>query len=139
MTAIAPRLSDSTKGPDPQAAAGRTRLFESLLAAERLVQNKEVLRTSYGPSILPHRQDQINQIAQLLVCALEGQRASNVLVHGPKGAGKTSVLRHVGDELQRTGQEKDRAVFFIYINCELVDTQYRVLTHIANHFIEDWN
>jgi cell division control protein 6 len=27
---------------------------------------------------------------------------------------------------------------FIYINCEVVDTQYRVLQNIANHFIGEW-
>jgi cell division control protein 6 len=30
-------------------------------------------------------------------------------------------------------------VHYIYINCQHVDTQYRVLTHIANTFIRDWN
>jgi len=30
-------------------------------------------------------------------------------------------------------------VHYIYINCQHVDTQYRVLTHIANTFIENWN
>ena len=104
-----------------------------------MFRNKEVLRPSYTPEELPHRQQQINQLATILVAALRGETPSNVFIYGKTGTGKTAVTRFVGKELQRTGQEKDRNVFFIYINCELVDTQYRVLTHIANHFIEDWN
>ncbi|MEA3200598.1 MAG: archaeal cell division control protein 6 [Thermoplasmata archaeon] len=104
-----------------------------------MFRNKEVLRPSYTPEELPHRQAQINQLATILVAALRGETPSNVFIYGKTGTGKTAVTRFVGKELQRTGQEKDRNVFFIYINCELVDTQYRVLTHIANHFIEDWN
>ncbi|HEX2022982.1 MAG TPA: ORC1-type DNA replication protein [Candidatus Thermoplasmatota archaeon] len=114
-------------------------LFDSLLRAEPMFRNKEVLRPSYTPEELPHRTQQINQLATILVAALRGETPSNVFIYGKTGTGKTAVTRFVGKELQKTGQEKDRAVFFIYINCELVDTQYRVLTHIANHFIEDWN
>ena len=104
-----------------------------------MFRNKEVLRPSYTPEELPHRTAQINQLATILVSALRGETPSNIFIYGKTGTGKTAVTRFVGKELQRTGQEKDKNVFFIYINCELVDTQYRVLTHIANHFIEDWN
>ena len=117
----------------------RDGLFDSLLRSEPMFRNKEVLRPSYTPEELPHRTTQINQLATILVAALRGETPSNVFIYGKTGTGKTAVTRFVGKELQRTGQEKDRNVFFIYINCELVDTQYRVLTHIANHFIEDWN
>lgn len=117
----------------------RDGLFDSLLRSEPMFRNKEVLRPSYTPEELPHRTAQINQLATILVAALRGETPSNVFIYGKTGTGKTAVTRFVGKELQRTGQEKDKNVFFIYINCELVDTQYRVLTHIANHFIEDWN
>ena len=117
----------------------RDGLFDSLLRSEPMFRNKEVLRTSYTPDELPHRTTQINQLATILVAALRGETPSNVFIYGKTGTGKTAVTRFVGKELQKTGQEKDRPVYFIYINCELVDTHYRVLTHIANHFIEDWN
>ncbi|HET6405994.1 MAG TPA: ORC1-type DNA replication protein [Candidatus Thermoplasmatota archaeon] len=121
------------------ATTSRDGLFDSLLRSEPMFRNKEVLRPSYTPEELPHRTTQINQLATILVAALRGETPSNVFIYGKTGTGKTAVTRFVGKELQRTGQEKDKNVFFIYINCELVDTQYRVLTHIANHFIEDWN
>lgn len=132
---LAMRDGKETGGID----TSRDGLFDSLLRSEPMFRNKEVLRPSYTPEELPHRTAQINQLATILVAALRGETPSNVFIYGKTGTGKTAVTRFVGKELQRTGQEKDRAVYFIYINCELVDTQYRVLTHIANHFIEDWN
>lgn len=41
-----------------------------------------------------------------------------------------------GDELKNNIKIP---VHYIYINCQHVDTQYRVLTHIANSFIETWD
>lgn len=114
-------------------------LFDSLLQTEPLFKNKEVLRPSYTPEELPHRSDQINQLATILVAALRGETPSNIFIYGKTGTGKTACTKYVGKELVDTGRSKDKVVNFIYINCEVVDTQYRVLTHIANHFIQDWN
>ncbi len=114
-------------------------LFDTLLKSEPMFRNKEVLRPSYTPEDLPHRRQQINQLATVLVAALRGETPSNVFIYGKTGTGKTAVTKYVGKELVRTGREKDKSVNFIYINCEVVDTQYRVLTHVANHFIHDWN
>ncbi len=114
-------------------------LFDSLLQTEPLFKNKEVLRPSYTPEELPHRAQQVNNLATILVAALRGETPSNVFIYGKTGTGKTACTKYVGKELVSTGREKDKVVNFIYINCEVVDTQYRVLTHVANHFIQDWN
>jgi cell division control protein 6 len=49
------------------------------------------------------------------------------------------VAKYVGKELAKAGQEANRIINYIYINCEVVDTQNRVLTQIANHFIHAWS
>jgi cell division control protein 6 len=113
-------------------------LFSSFLASESIFKNKEVLRHSYIPDVLPHREEQINEIASILVSALRGETPSNIFIYGKTGTGKTAVTRYVGKELHRAGKEKDKPTHFIYINCEVVDTQYRVLQNIANHFIGEW-
>jgi cell division control protein 6 len=113
-------------------------LFSSFLASESIFKNKEVLRHSYIPDVLPHREEQINEIASILVSALRGETPSNIFIYGKTGTGKTAATRYVGKELHRAGKEKDKPTHFIYINCEVVDTQYRVLQNIANHFIGEW-
>ena len=117
----------------------RNGLFEALLRTEPLFKNKEVLRHSYTPDELPHRQDQINQLATILVAALRGETPSNIFIYGKTGTGKTAVAKYVGKELAKAGSETNKIINYIYINCEVVDTQYRVLTQIANHFIQAWS
>jgi len=114
-------------------------LFGSLLQSESLFVNREVMRPSYMPEILPHREKEINDIATVLVPALRGETPSNVFIYGKSGTGKTAVTKFVGKELLRKGTETNKKVKFIYLNCEVVDTQYRLLQNIANHFINEWN
>jgi archaeal cell division control protein 6 len=113
-------------------------LFGPLLEFEPLFKHKEVMRPAYTPEILPHREREINALAGVLVSALREQTPSNILIYGKTGTGKTAVAKYVGKELIRKGKELGRSVHFIYINCEVVDTQYRVLQNIANHFITEW-
>ena len=97
------------------------------------------MRPTYTPEILPHREREINNLASVLVPALRDETPSNVFIYGKTGTGKTAVTKYVGKELLNKGNEKGKKVNFIYINCEVVDTQYRLLQNIANHFIEDWS
>ena len=113
-------------------------LFGPLLRCEPLFTNKEVMRPAYTPDLLPHRDVQIEQLAGILVAALRGDTPSNVFIYGKTGTGKTAVARYVGKELIKKGEDLDRRVHFIYINCEVIDTQYRVLQNIANHFVKEW-
>jgi cell division control protein 6 len=162
-------------------------IFDEFLGAKTLFKNKEVLRPNYIPEELPHRREQVNHLASILVAALRGETPSNIFIYGKTGTGKTAVTKYVGDELNNKAGEltqeyekkilqttKDYVsdnqngesrllesaynflgfeklfgdelasqikipVHYIYINCQHVDTQYRVLTHIANTFIKTWD
>jgi cell division control protein 6 len=111
-------------------------LFDDLLSGEPIFENKEVLRPSYTPHELPHRKDQINQMATILVSALRGETPSNILIYGKTGTGKTASAKFVSQELESTSQKYDVPCEVEYINCEVTDTQYRVLAQLANKFIE---
>jgi cell division control protein 6 len=112
-------------------------LFDDLLSGEPIFENKEVLRPSYTPRELPHRDDQINRMATILVAALRGETPSNILIYGKTGTGKTASAQFVSQELESTSQKYQVACEVEYINCEVTDTQYRVLAQLANTFIED--
>jgi cell division control protein 6 len=111
-------------------------LFDDLLSGEPIFENKEVLRPSYTPHELPHRNDQINQMATILVSALRGETPSNILIYGKTGTGKTASAKFVSQELESTSKKYDVPCEVEYINCEVTDTQYRVLAQLANKFIE---
>lgn len=109
-------------------------IFEDMMAVVNIFDNREVLRATYTPDTLPHRSDQVKALATILVSALRGETPSNVLIYGKTGTGKTAVAKHVGLELERTGDVYGVPCKVIYINCEVVDTQYRLLASLARYF-----
>jgi archaeal cell division control protein 6 len=116
-------------------------LFGQLLQVEPLFTNKEVMRASYTPDDLPHRDAEIRSLASILVPALRGETPSNVFIYGKTGTGKTASVKYVCKELKNKGAEIGKRVNWIHINCEVVDTQYRVLQNIANAFVsaDNWD
>jgi cell division control protein 6 len=114
-------------------------IFGQFLKPNSIFKNRETLRSSYMPDELPHREKEIDQLASVLVAALRGETPSNVFIYGKTGTGKTCVTKFVGNQLIRSGKSFNKPVEFIYINCQVVDTQYRVLTHITNQFIKKWD
>ncbi|MFC6721322.1 ORC1-type DNA replication protein [Halobacteriaceae archaeon SHR40] len=110
-------------------------LFDDLLSGEPIFEKKEVLRPSYTPRKLPHREDQINNMATILVSALRGDTPSNILIYGKTGTGKTASAKFVSEELESTSTKYEVPCEVEYINCEVTDTQYRVLAQLANKFV----
>jgi len=111
-------------------------LFDDLLSGDPIFERKEVVRPSYTPPELPHRQNQIDKMATILVGALRGETPSNILIYGKTGTGKTATAKFVSQELASTSQKYDVPCTVEYINCEVTDTQYRVLARLANEFID---
>jgi cell division control protein 6 len=126
-------LEGSPEDPADEAERG---LFDDLLSGEPIFENKEVLRPSYTPHKLPHREEQINNMATILVTALRGDTPSNILIYGKTGTGKTASAKFVSEELETTSQKYEVPCEVEYINCEVTDTQYRVLAQLANKFID---
>ena len=126
-------LDDESESDADGASRG---LFDDLLEGEPIFESKEVLRPSYTPHELPHREEQINNMATILVTALRGDTPSNILIYGKTGTGKTASAKFVSEELETTSQKYEVPCEVQYINCEVTDTQYRVLAQLANKFID---
>ena len=116
---------------------GGISIFEKYLSDVSIFKDRGVLRHTYTPDYLPHRDGQVNSLAAVLVAALRGDAPSNILIYGKTGTGKTAVAKYVGLELERNGEIRGVPCYVIYMNCEIVDTQYRLLAHLARHFDKD--
>lgn len=113
-------------------------IFEPYLAMKAIFKkDRDILRPSYIPEKLPHRERQIKQLASILAMALRGERPSNVLIFGKTGTGKTATVKYLQKEVEKA--KKWSRVDYLYMNCEVTDTQYSVLQNLGNRFIEDFD
>jgi len=113
-------------------------IFQPYLRSQPVFKmNREILRPTYIPDKLPHRQKQIDQLAQVLVPALRNQQPSNVLIFGKTGTGKTAVVKYIENEFKKA--DTSGAIEYLYLNCEIVDTPYGILQSIGNKFIESFD
>ena len=66
----------------------------------------------------------------MTACTLLGDSPPNFLCYGPTGTGKTATIRYISQKL--TQQCLDDKPWWIYVNCSVVSTPYRILAHIYN-------
>ena len=104
--------------------------YKDYLKGPRIFNNRDALEPSYVPDALPHRDAQIKSIAEQTACALLGDTPPSFLCYGQTGTGKTATIRYVSQKLAQ--QNSDIKPWWIYINCNIVSTPYRILAHIYN-------
>ncbi len=99
-----------------------------------IFKDKFVLQSNYSPDNIPHRSNEIKQIASILAPALRGERTSNLFLYGKTGTGKTLSMGYVKEELlKRLKKTTDFTLKIEYLNCKLKkvsDTEYRILAEL---------
>ena len=106
------------------------KFYKNYLKGPRIFSNRDALESSYIPNTLPHRDVQIKNIAEKTACALLGDTPPSFLCYGQTGTGKTATIRYVSQKLAY--QSATIKPWWIYINCNVVSTPYRILAHIYN-------
>ncbi|MBI2670962.1 ORC1-type DNA replication protein [Candidatus Woesearchaeota archaeon] len=108
--------------------------FENFLDKEPLFIDKQVLQSSYAPETIPHREEQIEQVASILAPCLRLEKPSNLFIYGKTGTGKTLSVKYVMNQLIETSNKKNIPLLISYINCKLKrvsDTEYRLIAQLA--------
>jgi cell division control protein 6 len=107
------------------------RVFNRFLKNTYIFKDREILRHDYVPEFLPHREEQIRFLGEIVAPVLKGVRCSNVFIYGKTGTGKTAVVKYVLNKLSRKALEFSSPVEFCYVNCRWVGTEYRVLSTLC--------
>jgi len=109
------------------------KFYKNYLKGPKLFRNREALEPSFIPDELPHRNSEIEKIAGITACALNGDVPPNFLCYGMTGTGKTATVRYISQKLAQHCSTKPP--WWVYINCTVVSTPYRILAHIYNTII----
>ena len=107
--------------------------FENFLKKRSLFSNKAVLFPSYAPEEIKYREEQLEQIANILAPALRLEKPSNLFIYGKTGTGKTISVKHIFYSLQETAAKNKVNLLCIYVNCKLkrvADTEYRLIAQL---------
>jgi|TARA_B100001971_G_scaffold213372_1_gene246488 cell division control protein 6 len=107
--------------------------FGNYAHKEGVFVERKALQSNYLPDSLPHREEQITQIANILAPSLRRGRPSNVFIYGKTGTGKTHTTNHVVHNLVVAAKEHKVPIKSIYVNCKLkrlADTEYRLVAQL---------
>ncbi len=106
------------------------KFYKDYLKGPKIFKNRSALEPSFIPQELPHRDKEIQKVAEITACALMGDAPPSLLCYGMTGTGKTATIRYISQKLAQ--QTIDYKPWWIYINCNVVSTPYRILAHIYN-------
>ncbi|MBI2449088.1 ORC1-type DNA replication protein [Candidatus Pacearchaeota archaeon] len=109
------------------------KIFDSFID-NKIFENKSVLQSNYTPDNIPHRDEQIEQVASILAPTLRSERTSNLFVYGKPGSGKTLSVQYVTNEITDRSKKLGVNLRIDYINCKMrkvADTEYRILAELV--------
>lgn len=107
-------------------------VFAKFLKGSKLFRNREVLRHDYIPDYLPHREEEILRLGEIIAPTLRGSPCSNVFIYGKTGTGKTAVAKFVLNRIVQKAEEINAPVKVCFVNCRLAGTEYRVLAALCS-------
>jgi archaeal cell division control protein 6 len=108
--------------------------FEEFLDKESLFLDKSVLQSNYTPDDIPHRDEQIQRIAEIMAPCLKLERPSNLFIYGKTGTGKTVCVRYTTAKIAEIAKTRNIPLRVVYLNCKLKkvsDTEYRLIAELA--------
>ncbi|MBD3191962.1 MAG: ORC1-type DNA replication protein [Candidatus Heimdallarchaeota archaeon] len=107
-------------------------IFDRYITSPSIFNKHEVLRPSHIPERLPHRDEEIQYLGQVLGSALRDNRPSNIFLYGKTGTGKTIVTKYVTKYLKQRATKIGKNIVIALLNCVEVDTDYRVLARLCD-------
>jgi len=111
--------------------------FENFLNKESIFIDKSVLMSSHIPKEILYREEQLQEVANILAPLLRVEKPSNLFVYGKTGTGKTLALKHICESMLEIAEKNNIPFKPIYINCKLkrvADTEYRLIAQLIKEF-----
>lgn len=114
-------------------------IFEKEFAKETIFIDRNLMTPHYTPKVLPFREPFIESTSKILSVTLKGSKADNIFIYGKTGTGKTSVTKHVMNQLLEFASSKNVPVEGNYVNCRNHNSKYRVMIKIVKDLYPEEN
>lgn len=105
-------------------------VIEEELRGPSVVRDPSKLGFDYVPEELPHRVEEMKQLARLFRPLLQGAVAQHAIVTGPVGTGKTAVVKRFCEDFARAAAKQDVHVEWVHVNCRKHATPSAALIHM---------
>lgn len=112
-------------------------LFEKALSKNSVFIDRSIMSPHYTPNHLPFRENQINEITDILASALRAQKPDNIFIYGKTGTGKTSTTKFVFSQLEEFAVKNNSNVHCTYVNCRNHNSKYKVLIKVIKTLFPD--
>ena len=119
---------------------GISNFFENFLKKESIFSDKKALLPSYMPTSVIYREEQIQEVANILAPALRMENPSSLFIYGKTGTGKTLSVKHTLSSMSEVAKTNSVRLKTVYINCKLkrvADTEYRLLAQLVKEMGEE--
>ena len=114
-------------------------IFEREFARQTIFLDRNIITPHYTPKVLPFRDKYIGQISSILSEAVRGKKADNIFIYGKTGTGKTSVTKHVMQQLLDFAVSKNMPIEGNYVNCRNHNSRYRIIIKIVKDLYPEEN
>ena len=106
-------------------------IFDDLEVGKSVFKDKQPLDHRFLPENLPHRKEQITQIAKYWIEALNNVTPSDITIYGKTGTGKTAAAKFAREQLNEAASNKNVFIKVEYIRCTDYTTEYQVIAQLC--------
>lgn len=111
--------------------------FENYLKKDSIFIDKRTLLSSYIPEEILYREEQLQEVANILAPILRMEKPSNLFIYGKTGTGKTISIKHIILSMAKVAVQNKIPLKCIYLNCKLkrvADTEYRLIAQLIKEY-----
>ncbi|MDQ2049641.1 orc1/cdc6 family replication initiation protein [Natronolimnohabitans sp. A-GB9] len=99
--------------------------------------NRNALLDDYTPEEMVGRDAELEEYHGALQPAINQSQPDNIFLYGKTGVGKTAATKFLLDRLETASEQHNVTITSKVINCDGIDTSYRVGVELVNTFSSD--